>query len=115
MADKLCCLFLHSFVSKSSPADHRSDMLWLLLLQQLQINAGARPEHLSSQRDHWEVIAVADFDHEAIRVMEEELIHIHTAFFYSCSNVLYSQLLQLLLHHPHAFALIRSHKHQILG
>lgn len=76
-----------------------------LVLHHLQVHPGARTYNLPSQRYHRHVIAVAYFNHEAIRIMEEQLIHVHSTFFYPLPHQINPHIRQLLLHQPHAFTL----------
>lgn len=81
-------------------------LLWdVLLAQHLEVYAGAGAGHLAGNRDDGEVVAVADFDHETVGVMEEELVYLDPAFFHHCPHVLDLHFLQLFLHSPHALAL----------
>ncbi|KAG7652405.1 hypothetical protein ISN45_At01g071490 [Arabidopsis thaliana x Arabidopsis arenosa] len=73
------------------------------------IESRAGTSHLASERDNGEAVAVADLNHEGIRVVEEELVHLDASFFHHCSHILYLQLLELLLHCFHAFALHSTH------
>lgn len=53
------------------------------------------------QWENREVLAVADFDHVAIWVMEEELVHYHSPLRHHRRHILYLHPLQLSDHHPH--------------
>lgn len=58
-------------------------LLLRLLLHHLQIDSGARAYHLPSQWYHRDVIAVAYLDHEPIRIVEKQLVHVDPSFLYS--------------------------------
>lgn len=81
------------------------NLLNLLLLLHGASEGRSRPEGFAGERYHRQVVAVADFDHHSVRVMEEELIHVDPTFLYSTLDVLYLHLLQPLLHRCHAFTL----------
>lgn len=51
-------------------------------------------------------ITVAYLDHEIIRVVEKQLIHLDSTFLYSCSHIIDFHFFQLLLHWLHALTLL---------
>ena len=53
-------------------------------------------------------MAIANFNHVAIWVMEEELIHCDTAFLNHCGHIFNVHLLQFLDYHPHVRGLERN-------
>ena len=57
------------------------------------------------QRLHRELLTRADFDHEAIRVMEKHLLNLHAAFRDDTTRPLNSILLQHGLHQQNVFTL----------
>lgn len=85
--------------------NHHRSLYNLLNLLLLHAASEARPEGFAGERYHRQVVAVADFDHHSVRVVEEELIHVDPSFLYSTLDVLYLHLLQPLLHRRHAFTL----------
>jgi len=86
----------------------RQDNLHLLLMHLLKIQTRAGPGHFSSEWDNGEVIAVANLDHESVRIVEEELIDVNPSFLYLLPQVLDPHILQLLLHCSHALTLERN-------
>lgn len=69
------------------------------------VDPGAGAGNLAGQRDDGEDVAVANLDHEPVRVVEEELFHLDPPFLYSVPHVVDLHLLQLLLHRLHALGL----------
>lgn len=76
-----------------------------LRLHHLQVEPGAGTYNFPSYWYHRDVVAVAYLDHESIRVVEEQLLHVDPAFFYSLPHRINPHFPQLLLHHHHVLAL----------
>lgn len=57
------------------------------------------------KRNDWQIVAVANFNHGAIRVVEEKLIQVNATLLYPSLYVLYLHLLQHFLHRRHALTL----------
>ena len=73
--------------------------LALLLLLHDEASPLAEPKGLPDpEGDHREVVAVADLDHEPVRVVEEQLVHVDAPLLDSPLDMVYSHLPQLLLH-----------------
>ena len=53
----------------------------------------------------WKVVAIADFDHVPIRVVEERLIHLDPSFLHHRRGVFHSQFFQPPLHQSNITAL----------
>ena len=60
---------------------------------------------VAGERDDGEVVAVADLDHEAVGVVEEDLVHVDAALLHAALHVRDADLLQPPLHRHHALAL----------
>jgi hypothetical protein len=55
--------------------------------------------HRLHKRDDREVVAGADLDHEAVRVMEEDLVDMDTTLLHPPLHVVDAHLLEPSLHH----------------
>lgn len=74
-------------------------------LHHLDVGPGAQPGHLACQRHHGEAVAVAYLDHEPVRIVEEELVHVDPTFLHHRPHVLDLHVFQLLLHRSHDLTL----------
>ena len=91
---------------RSLRVDHLVDLsLGLWLHQLMEFDSWARTNHASYEGDNGEAVTVADLDHETIRVVEEELVHLDLSFFHFRPHIVYLHFLKLLLHCSHTFAL----------
>ena len=68
---------------------------------------------LSMQNKDKNIVTIADFNHSAIWIMEEQLINVDSIFLYSVLHILYLHLLQFILHYCHTFTLATMRNHII--
>jgi hypothetical protein len=88
---------------------HALLLLLLLLLDNSGRDALARGHDrravTGGERDDGEVVAVAELDHEAVGVVEEDLVHVDAALLHAPLHVRDARLLEPPLRRRHALAL----------
>ena len=80
-------------------------LLRLLRLHVGDTVAGTRRPEIAGQRNHRKIVAVADLNHEAVGVVEEQLIHVNPSFFHPLPQELHFHVFQFPLHCVYTLAL----------